>query len=83
MPNGLDAVTTITRPPAGIAADVAREYERAVRDVLAGEDGPVEVQFGALGRGGRTHPGRLPRGNAPRRPVRPRAAMAVVVAAAR
>jgi hypothetical protein len=46
MPNGLDAVT-ITRPPTGVTADVAREYERAVRDVLAGEDGPVEVQFGA------------------------------------
>jgi hypothetical protein len=46
MGSGLDAVT-ITRAPTGVPAAVAREYERAVRDALAGEDGPLEVQFGA------------------------------------
>jgi hypothetical protein len=45
MSGEADAVT-ITRSPAGVPADVAREYERVVRDVLAGEGGPLEVQFG-------------------------------------
>jgi hypothetical protein len=45
MDSGADAVK-VTRSPAGVAPHVAREYERAVREALAGEDAPLEVQFG-------------------------------------
>jgi hypothetical protein len=37
---------TITRPIAGLPADVAREYERVIRAALDGEDVPLDVQFG-------------------------------------
>jgi len=37
---------TITRGPSSVPPDVARQYEQVARDVLAGEDARLAVQFG-------------------------------------